>query len=133
MNKTPLLKKDGTQKLIASLLSILLGLIFGSILVLIVGLSSKDIGTKGAMDGIKLIFFGLFSKTGDTAGQLAFGINTTNIGNMLFRATPLIMTGLSVAISQKTGLFNIGAPGQYLMGAMVTLRRNVSVKSTSST
>ncbi len=29
---------------------------------------------------------------------------------MLFRATPLIMTGLSVAVAFKTGLFNIGAP-----------------------
>ena len=121
MNKTPLLKKDGTQKLIASLLSILLGLIFGSILVLVVGLTSKDITTKSTIDGIKLIFFGLFSKTGDKAGQLSFGINTTNIGNMLFRATPLIMTGLSVAFSLKTGLFNIGAPGQYLMGTTATL------------
>ena len=130
MNKTPLLKKDGTQKLIASLLSILLGLIFGSILVLIVGLTSKDIGANGAFDGIKLIFIGLFSKTGDKAGQLAFGLNTTNIGNMLFRATPLIMTGLSVAISQKTGLFNIGAPGQYLMGTMVTLMLALAIPYT---
>lgn len=40
---------------------------------------------------------------------------------MLFRATPLILTGLSVAVAFKTGLFNIGAPGQYLMGTMVTL------------
>ena len=40
---------------------------------------------------------------------------------MLFRATPLILTGLSVAVAFKTGLFNIGAPGQYLMGTAATL------------
>ena len=40
---------------------------------------------------------------------------------MLFRAMPLIMTGLSVAVAFKTGLFNIGAPGQYLMGTLVSL------------
>ena len=40
---------------------------------------------------------------------------------MLFRATPLIMTGLSVAVAYKTGLFNIGAPGQYLIGTMASL------------
>ena len=40
---------------------------------------------------------------------------------MLFRATPLIMTGLSVAVAFKTGLFNIGAPGQYLMGTLRAL------------
>jgi simple sugar transport system permease protein len=52
---------------------------------------------------------------------LTFGFNPVNIGNMLFRATPLIMTGLSVAVAFKTGLFNIGAPGQYLMGTAGTL------------
>ena len=40
---------------------------------------------------------------------------------MLFRAAPLIMTGLSVGMAYKTGLFNIGAPGQYLMGTLVSL------------
>ena len=131
MNKSPLLQKAGTQKLIASVLSILIGLIFGSILVLIVGLTTSNIGAKGAWDGIRLIFIGLFSKSRDAAGNLVFGFNTTNIGNMLFRATPLIMTGLSVAISQKTGLFNIGAAGQYLMGTMVTLMIALSIPSTA--
>ena len=121
MNKSPLLQRDGAKKLFASLISILIGLFFGSILVLIVGLATPGIGSKGAWDGIRIIFFGLFSKGRDASGSLSFGLNTTNIGNMLFRATPLIMTGLSVAISQKTGLFNIGAPGQYLMGTMAAL------------
>ena len=40
---------------------------------------------------------------------------------MLFRATPLIMTGLSVAVAFKTGLFNIGAPGQYLIGTTMAI------------
>ena len=40
---------------------------------------------------------------------------------MLFRAAPLIMTGLSVGMAYKTGLFNIGAPGQYLIGTLVSL------------
>lgn len=31
------------------------------------------------------------------------------------------MTGLSVAVAFRTGLFNIGAPGQYLMGTTATL------------
>ncbi|MCD0158258.1 ABC transporter permease [Deinococcus sp. 6GRE01] len=33
-------------------------------------------------------------------------------------ATPLIFTGLSVAFAFRTGLFNIGAPGQLTMGAI---------------
>ena len=131
MNKSPLLKRDGAKKLYASLISILVGLVFGSLLVLIVGLATPNIGGKGAWDGIRLIFIGLFSKSRDAAGNLEFGINTTNIGNMFFRATPLIMTGLSVAISQKTGLFNIGAPGQYLLGTMVTLMLALTIPTTA--
>ena len=37
---------------------------------------------------------------------------------ILFLATPLILTGLSVALAFKCGLFNIGAEGQLLMGAI---------------
>ncbi len=37
---------------------------------------------------------------------------------ILFYATPLILTGLSVALAFKCGLFNIGAEGQLLMGAI---------------
>ena len=50
---------------------------------------------------------------------------------MLFRATPLIMTGLSVAVAFKTGLFNIGAPGQYLMGTLVSLCIALGIPSSS--
>lgn len=38
----------------------------------------------------------------------------------LTSATPLIFAGLAVAIAFKTGLFNIGAKGQMLLGAMVS-------------
>ena len=48
---------------------------------------------------------------------------------MIFYAGPLIMTGLSVAIAFKTGLFNIGAPGQYYMGAMGSLLVALSIPS----
>ena len=51
----------------------------------------------------------------------SFSSSLFQLGNMLFQTTPLIMTGLSVAVAFKTGLFNIGAPGQYLMGAMASL------------
>ena len=44
---------------------------------------------------------------------------------------PLIMTGLSVAVAFKTGLFNIGAPGQYLMGTLVSLSVALGIPSES--
>jgi simple sugar transport system permease protein len=49
---------------------------------------------------------------------------------MLFRATPLLMTGLSVAVANKTGLFNIGASGQYLMGTWASLTVALSIPTT---
>ena len=119
--------KDSTQKVVASLLSILIGLVVGSLVILIVGLTSKSISTKGAWDGIRLIFAGIFSTGRDATGVLSWGFNPTSVGNMLFRATPLIMTGLSIAVAYKTGLFNIGAPGQYLMGTMVSLMLALSL------
>lgn len=44
-----------------------------------------------------------------------------SIGNMFFYATPIMLTGLSVAFAFKTGLFNIGASGQYFVGAFAAL------------
>ena len=116
-----LLQKDGTKTVLASLLSIVIGLAVGSILVLVVGLFSDNLGMASAWEGIRLIFFGILSTGRNTSGSLTWGFNPQSIGNMLFRATPLILTGLSVSVAFKTGLFNIGAPGQYLMGTMVTL------------
>lgn len=116
-----LLQKDGTRTVLASLLSILIGLAVGSVLILIVGLFSDNLGLSGAWEGIRLVFFGILSTGRNATGSLTWGFNPQSIGNMLFRATPLILTGLSVSVAFKTGLFNIGAPGQYLMGTMATL------------
>lgn len=122
-------EKDGTKKVLASLISILVGLCVGAVIVLIVGLTKDTITTNGIWDGIRLIFAGIFSTGRNAAGQLTWGFNPQNLGNMLFRATPLIMTGLSVAVSFKTGLFNIGAPGQYLMGTLASLMIALSIPS----
>jgi simple sugar transport system permease protein len=39
------------------------------------------------------------------------------VGQTIFKATPLIFTGLSVALAARAGLFNIGAEGQMIAGA----------------
>ena len=124
-----LMQKDGMQKLLASLLSILLGLLVGVVVVVIVGLTKSNIGVKGVWDGVRLLMAGILSTGRDAFGNLTWGYNPQSLGNMLFRATPLVMTGLSVAIAFKTGLFNIGAPGQYLMGTMATLMIALSIPS----
>lgn len=44
-----------------------------------------------------------------------------NMGQVLYFATPIIMTGLSVAFAGRTGLFNIGASGQFIAGAYAAI------------
>ena len=116
-----LYEKKSTKMVLASLISIFIGLFVGAAVVAIVGMTKDTISGQGMWDGIRLIFAGILCTGRDGAGQLMWGFDGRALGNMLFRATPLIMTGLSVAVANKTGLFNIGAPGQYLMGTLVSL------------
>src|SRR5712671_4936316 len=50
-------------------------------------------------------------------GKSAFG-STYDLGMTLFYTTPLIFTGLSVAVAFHAGLFNIGGEGQLTLGAL---------------
>lgn len=114
-------RADSLKTVASSLISILIGIIFGGVLLFIVSLLNSDtMSPTTAWEGFRIVLAGIFN-TGrdlDAGGVLTFGFNSRLFGDMLFRATPLIMTGLSVALAYKTGLFNIGAPGQYLMGTM---------------
>ena len=114
-------RADSLKTVASSLISILIGIIFGGVLLFIVSLFNSDtMSPATAWEGFRIVLAGIFN-TGrdlDAGGILTFGFNSRLFGDMLFRATPLIMTGLSVALAYKTGLFNIGAPGQYLMGTM---------------
>lgn len=47
-------------------------------------------------------------------------LNSYGIGQVIFKTTPLIFAGLSVAFAFRTGLFNIGGEGQLYMGAFAT-------------
>lgn len=125
-------KKDSVKSIASSIISIICGLIIGCIILIIITLFP----TKGtilsfgtAVDGIQLIFAGIFNVGKNASGDLIFGFNSVNFGDMLFRATPLILTGASVAVAFKTGLFNIGAPGQYLVSTAVTLIIALSIPS----
>src|SRR4029079_4795763 len=74
-----------------------------------------------ALAGSVLIWF-VGKSPLDVYGLLLEGTwgNPYGIGQVLFRATPLILTGLSVAVTFKVGLFNIGAEGQLAAGSFVT-------------
>ncbi|QOR68618.1 ABC transporter permease [Cytobacillus suaedae] len=82
---------------IISLVAVLLGLLAGAILMLVIG--------SNPIEGYMYLFQGGLR-------------NIERIGNTLATATPLIFTGLSVAFAFRTGLFNIGASGQMLIGGL---------------
>ena len=88
------------NQLLKSIMAVVLGLLAGAVLMLVMGfdpLVAYDSLFKG---GLK---------------------NITKIGDTIASATPLILTGLSVAFAFKTGLFNIGTPGQMLIGGFASL------------
>ena len=83
--------------LLVSLSAVFLGIVAGCIFILCLG--------KNPFAGFERILFGALS-------------NTRRIGNTLGMSTQLILIGLSVAFAFKTGLFNIGASGQMLVGGI---------------
>ena len=60
------------------------------------------------------------------AGGFTGGIS--GVGDMLEMAAPIMLAGLSVAFAFKTGLFNIGASGQMMMGALASLFVGILIK-----
>ena len=93
--------KKGLISVLASVISILVGLLFGLLLLILVNPTMA------------------FPKFGEL---LTAGVSTLpKLAKVLYQAAPLIMTGLAVAFAFKTGLFNIGASGQYTVGAFCAL------------
>ncbi len=45
----------------------------------------------------------------------------SDFGNVIYYSTPIIITGLAIAFAFKTGLFNIGATGQMILGSYVAI------------
>jgi general nucleoside transport system permease protein len=58
----------------------------------------------------------------------AFG-SPTALGRTLLNATPLIFTGLAVAVAFRAGLFNIGGEGQFYIGAITAAWLGVALGS----
>lgn len=94
-------KSSGFVSLLASVVSICIGLLMGLILLLCFNAPAAGQGFQS------LISAGFRS--------------SDKFAKVLYQAAPLIMTGLSVGFAFKTGLFNIGATGQYTVGAAFAL------------
>lgn len=113
MQKTPLLKKSGFQTIVSSLLCIILGLFVGYLALLI-------INPDGAWEAIVSVLKN-FMNYPSAEGKLLSPAQLKYLGNTLVKTAPLLMCSLSVLFAYKVGLFNIGAAGQYVLGAAAAL------------
>ncbi len=89
---------QGYSSFTSALMAIVLGLIFGFLVMLFANPGS-------ALAGFRFVVLGGLSR----------------IGDVFYFATPILMTGLAVGFAFKMGLFNIGASGQYTMGLFFAL------------
>jgi len=101
MKKT--FNSQGANKLYSSLICVAFGLLIGFIIML--ALSPKD----APLD------FGIML----TGGLIYYGIE--GFGNVLATMAPLLVCGVAIIFAYKTGIFNIGAAGQYTLGAFGAL------------
>ncbi len=92
-----------SSSVLAALLCILIGLVVGLVALFII-----NPGHAWDQGFLRIIQGGFY--------DFPYGV-----GKTLTNSAPLIMTGLSVAFAFKTGLFNIGAAGQYTLGAFGAL------------
>ena len=121
-----LYKQPATKSVLSSLLCIAAGIAVSWVVLVIIALTVESVPFLHAFKGLAIILAGPFASGG--AQNIAFVL-----GDMLFESTPILLTGLSVAIAFKTGLFNIGTPGQYLMGSMGAIIVALSIPTTPAT
>lgn len=88
-----LLDSRGFSAFMATLMAIVIGLIFGYVVMLIASPANAGLGFTSILTG-----------------------GLSKMGDVFYYATPILMTGLAVGFAFKMGLFNIGASGQYTMG-----------------
>lgn len=94
--KKGILNTISENRFVHILLSIFLGFVVGALFLMVMGLS-----------------------VGDAYGRLISSVTSVKgISYVIVYAIPYIVAGLSVAFSFKTGVFNIGAEGQFVIGAM---------------
>lgn len=105
--KESLLRNSAVQTIIASLLCIVIGILIGYIALLI-------INPSGATKAIIAILKNYFYYPSQAAVMKYCGTTLVN-------ASALLMCALSVLFAYKAGLFNIGAAGQFVVGAGASL------------
>jgi len=99
--------------------AVILAFLVGSVLIWI-----SSLVTKKTFDlGLPVTAYGAMLEGAGLTGNINGLINT------LVQAGPLILGGLAVGVGFKAGLFNIGAHGQFLMGAVAGAGTGAAVAS----
>ena len=95
--------------------------VFAIIIVLLVGFLILLICNPGqALPGFATILTGAFTH------------GAKGVGQIFYYSTTIILTGLSVGFAFKTGLFNIGASGQFIVGGFGAVYVGVMCKNLGS-
>jgi simple sugar transport system permease protein len=98
-------KGKNRDKLLIPLFAVFLGFVVGAIVVLITGKSP-------------LLMFNAMFQGVTGVNLIRGGFNPRLIGELVVQSMPIVLTGLSVGFAFRTGLFNIGAEGQLMVGAL---------------
>lgn len=104
-----MIKKN--QNLAVALIAVFLGFLSGVLIMIVTGQDPAIL--------FKSLLRGVTGLNLDRIGQKGF-FSPRMVGEYFVYAMPLILTGLSVAFAFRTGLFNIGAEGQVIMGSMAS-------------
>ncbi len=99
-------------KIVVPFIAILSAFLCGVIIMLITGTSP--------ITAFKAIIRAITGMNLDKIGSKKF-FNPRLVGEYISVMMPIILTGLSVAFAFRTGLFNIGAEGQMIMGALAAV------------
>ena len=104
--RSSLIRKDGNQTLLASLLCVIGGLLIGFLVLVAINPS----GAWSSMVNMMKNFLVYPS-----------ALRMKYFGQTMVRTAPLLMCALSILFAYKVGMFNIGAAGQYVAGACAAL------------
>lgn len=105
--KKSFLKSEGGQAIIASLICVVLGLLIGFIVLLCINPAGAG---KAILDMVK-----------NFLTYKSHSMRLKYFGSTLVKTAPLVLCSLSILFCYKVGLFNIGAAGQYAIGAGMAL------------
>lgn len=106
-------KKFDYTGVLSSVFAIIIGLLVGFLILLICNPGQ-------ALPGFATILTGAFTH------------GAKGVGQIFYYSTTIILTGLSVGFAFKTGLFNIGASGQFIVGGFGAVYVGVMCKNLGS-